>query len=50
MLPALGQLITLTTDVTLDQDYEIAILDSDGSRASAKEGTLPDHFKCRAHT
>ena len=32
MLPTLGQLITLTTDVTVDQSYEIAVLDSDGSR------------------
>ena len=32
MLPTLGQLITPTTDVTVDQNYEIVILDSDGSR------------------
>ena len=27
MLPTLGQLITPTTDVTVDQDYEIVVLD-----------------------
>ena len=32
MLPTLGQLITPTTDVTVDQDYEIVVLDIDGSR------------------
>ena len=41
MLPTLGQLITPTTDVTVDQNYEIAVLDSDGSRRVVSEGPLP---------
>ena len=37
MLPTLGQLITPTTDVTVDQGYEIVILDPDGSRRVNRE-------------
>ena len=32
MLPTLGQLITPTTDVTVDRSYELVLLDRDGSR------------------
>ena len=32
MLPTLGQLLTATTDVTVDQLYELVRLDVDGSR------------------
>ena len=32
MLPTLGQLVTPETDVTVDENYEIVVLDSDGSR------------------
>ena len=42
MLPTLGQLITPTTDVTVEENYEIAVLDSDGSRrVLAREHFLP---------
>ena len=41
MLPMLGQLITPTTDVTVDKGYEIAILDSDGSRRVIRS----EHFE-----
>ena len=44
MLPTLGQLITPTTDVSVEQDYEIVILDVDGSRRVI----LRDHFAPRS--
>ena len=37
MLPTLGQLITPTTDVTVDQNYEIAVLDIRRIEASDTE-------------
>ena len=40
MLPTLGQLITPTTDVTVDEDYEIVVLDSRRIEASDRE----EHF------
>ena len=42
MLPTLGQLITPTTDVTVEESYEIATLDSDGSRRVLDRKPLHD--------
>ena len=41
MLPTLGQLITPTTDVAVDQNYQIAVLDMDGSRRVIRR----EHFR-----
>ena len=44
MLPTLGQFVTLTTDVTVEEDYELAVLDIDGSRRV----TDREHFTPRS--
>ena len=49
MLPTLGQLITPTTDVTVDENYElIVILDTDGSRRVIERYHFGPTFHCRA--
>ena len=42
MLPTLGQLITPETDVTVTEDYLLAVLDDDGSRRVVDRGTFID--------